>query len=65
MDSGIFLDSSYKMDYPEMGLCVIINNKNFDESTGMYLSITFNPFQIFMPFIFGIIILKNSIDVIS
>lgn len=48
-----------------MGLCIIINNKNFDESTGMYLSITFNPFQIFMPFIFGIIILKNSIDVIS
>ncbi|KAI5943771.1 Caspase-3 [Manis javanica] len=35
VDSGIFLDSSYKMDYPEMGLCVIINNKNFDESTGM------------------------------
>ncbi|XP_037687022.1 caspase-3 isoform X2 [Choloepus didactylus] len=23
------------MDYPEMGLCVIINNKNFHESTGM------------------------------
>ncbi|XP_029412252.1 caspase-3 isoform X2 [Nannospalax galili] len=35
MDSGISLDSSYKMDYPEMGLCIIINNKNFDKSTGM------------------------------
>ncbi|XP_023486170.1 caspase-3 isoform X2 [Equus przewalskii] len=35
MDSGISLDSSYKMDYPEMGLCIIINNKNFHKSTGM------------------------------
>uniref|UniRef100_A0A8C0VSX2 Caspase family p20 domain-containing protein n=1 Tax=Castor canadensis TaxID=51338 RepID=A0A8C0VSX2_CASCN len=35
MDSGISLDSSYKMDYPEMGVCVIINNKNFHKSTGM------------------------------
>ncbi|XP_046504640.1 caspase-3 [Equus quagga] len=35
MDSGISLDSSYKMDYPEMGLCIIINNKNFYKSTGM------------------------------
>lgn len=35
MDSGIYLDSSYKMDYPEMGLCIIINNKNFHKSTGM------------------------------
>ncbi|XP_074132921.1 caspase-3-like isoform X2 [Sminthopsis crassicaudata] len=26
---------SYKMDYPEMGLCVIINNKIFHENTGM------------------------------
>ncbi|KAG9467299.1 hypothetical protein GDO78_015204 [Eleutherodactylus coqui] len=26
---------SYKMDYPEMGLCVIINNKNFHPSTHM------------------------------
>ncbi|XP_069833850.1 caspase-3-like [Dendropsophus ebraccatus] len=25
----------YKMDYPEMGLCVIINNKNFHPSTRM------------------------------
>ncbi|XP_047628299.1 caspase-3 [Phacochoerus africanus] len=35
MDSGISLDVSYKMDYPEMGLCIIINNKNFDKNTGM------------------------------
>nr|AAC18083.1 recombinant reversed caspase-3 [synthetic construct] len=35
MDSGISLDNSYKMDYPEMGLCIIINNKNFHKSTGM------------------------------
>ncbi|XP_012369631.1 caspase-3-like [Octodon degus] len=34
MDSGIFLDGRYKMDYPEMGLCIIIN-KNFHKSTGM------------------------------
>ncbi|XP_004428794.1 caspase-3 isoform X1 [Diceros bicornis minor] len=34
-DSGISLDNSYKMDYPEMGLCIIINNKNFHKSTGM------------------------------
>ncbi|XP_068952229.1 caspase-3-like [Petaurus breviceps papuanus] len=33
-DSGLSSDS-YKMDYPEMGLCVIINNKNFHSSTGM------------------------------
>ncbi|XP_077135690.1 caspase-3 [Ranitomeya variabilis] len=26
---------SYKMDYPEMGLCIIINNKNFLPSTRM------------------------------
>ncbi|KAM6220723.1 caspase-3 isoform 2-T2 [Rhynchocyon petersi] len=35
MDSGISLDCSYKMDYPEMGLCIIINNKNFHSSTRM------------------------------
>lgn len=29
VDSGISLDNSYKMDYPEMGVCLIINNKNF------------------------------------
>lgn len=34
MDSGISLDSRYKMDYPEMGLCLIINNKNF-KANGM------------------------------
>uniref|UniRef100_A0A2K5YAZ4 Caspase family p20 domain-containing protein n=1 Tax=Mandrillus leucophaeus TaxID=9568 RepID=A0A2K5YAZ4_MANLE len=35
VDSGISLDDSYKMDYPEMGLCIIINNKNFHKSTRM------------------------------
>ncbi|XP_004682433.1 PREDICTED: caspase-3 [Condylura cristata] len=35
VDSGISLDNSYKMDYPEMGLCLIINNKNFHGNTGM------------------------------
>lgn len=35
VNSGISLESSYKMDYPEMGLCIIINNKNFHTSTGM------------------------------
>ncbi|XP_049589953.1 caspase-3-like [Syngnathus scovelli] len=25
----------YKMDYPNMGICLIINNKNFDKSTRM------------------------------
>ncbi|XP_006160500.1 caspase-3 isoform X2 [Tupaia chinensis] len=35
MDSGISSDESYKMDYPQMGLCIIINNKNFHKSTGM------------------------------
>ncbi|XP_010972864.1 caspase-3 isoform X1 [Camelus dromedarius] len=35
MDSGLSLDNSYKMDYPEMGLCLIINIKNFHKSTGM------------------------------
>ncbi|OBS66899.1 hypothetical protein A6R68_04559 [Neotoma lepida] len=33
MDSGISMDSSYKMDYPERGVCIIINNKNFHKST--------------------------------
>ncbi|KAJ3587386.1 hypothetical protein NHX12_010984 [Muraenolepis orangiensis] len=27
----------YRMDYPSMGTCVIINNKNFHKSTGMNL----------------------------
>ncbi|XP_072254099.1 caspase-3-like [Pyxicephalus adspersus] len=26
---------SYKMDYPEMGLCIIVNNKNFHPNTRM------------------------------
>uniref|UniRef100_A0A4X2KHQ8 Caspase family p20 domain-containing protein n=1 Tax=Vombatus ursinus TaxID=29139 RepID=A0A4X2KHQ8_VOMUR len=33
-ESGLSSDS-YKMDYPEMGLCVIINNENFHPNTGM------------------------------
>lgn len=28
MDSGVDLNSSYKMGYSKMGLCIIINNKN-------------------------------------
>lgn len=55
MDSGISLDNTYKMDYPEMGLCIIINNKNFDKSTGMCHDLIFLTLQIFVPFIFGII----------
>ncbi|XP_025939846.1 caspase-3 isoform X2 [Apteryx mantelli] len=35
MDSGMLPDYSYRMDYPEMGECVIINNKNFHRETGM------------------------------
>uniref|UniRef100_A0A2K5KGN1 Caspase family p20 domain-containing protein n=1 Tax=Colobus angolensis palliatus TaxID=336983 RepID=A0A2K5KGN1_COLAP len=35
VDSGISLDDSYKMDYPEMGLRIIINNKNFHKCTEM------------------------------
>ncbi|XP_072480099.1 caspase-3-like [Notamacropus eugenii] len=33
-ESGLSSDI-YKMDYPEMGLCVIINNKNFHPNTDM------------------------------
>ncbi|XP_049628638.1 caspase-3-like [Suncus etruscus] len=29
VDSGISLDIRYKMDYPEMGVCLVINNENF------------------------------------
>lgn len=56
MDSGISSqnDNTYKMDYPEMGLCIIINNKNFNKSTGMYHDLILT-LQIFVPFIFGII----------
>uniref|UniRef100_A0A8C2LMQ6 Caspase-3 n=1 Tax=Cricetulus griseus TaxID=10029 RepID=A0A8C2LMQ6_CRIGR len=35
MDSGTYLDNSYKIDYPEIGVCITINNKNFHKSTGM------------------------------
>ncbi|XP_067993079.1 caspase-3 [Melanerpes formicivorus] len=35
VDSDILQDSRYRMDYPEMGECVIINNKNFHRHTGM------------------------------
>ncbi|XP_049628637.1 caspase-3-like [Suncus etruscus] len=29
VDSGISLDIRYKMDYPEMGVCLVINNEKF------------------------------------
>ncbi|XP_019377451.1 PREDICTED: caspase-3 [Gavialis gangeticus] len=35
MDSEILPDDRYRMDYPEMGMCVIVNNKNFHQDTGM------------------------------
>ncbi|XP_040411022.1 caspase-3 [Cygnus olor] len=35
MDSGILPDYSYRMDYPEIGECIIINNKNFHKDTGL------------------------------
>ncbi|KAM9329337.1 caspase-3 [Gastrophryne carolinensis] len=35
MESKFAHRFTYKMDYPEMGLCVIINNKNFHPSTRM------------------------------
>ncbi|XP_035179722.1 caspase-3 [Oxyura jamaicensis] len=35
MDSGILPDYSYRMDYPEIGECIIINNKNFQKDTGL------------------------------
>ncbi|XP_043828258.1 caspase-3-like [Dromiciops gliroides] len=34
-ESGLSIDYLYKMDYPEMGLCVIINNENFHPNTDM------------------------------
>lgn len=48
MDSGILPDYSYRMDYPEMGECVIINNKNFHKDTGntSNFSFIFSIFQI-------------------
>ncbi|XP_046905223.1 caspase-3-like [Hypomesus transpacificus] len=37
VDSRPHVDMTYryKMDYPSLGQCIIINNKNFDRSTGM------------------------------
>ncbi|XP_033611822.1 caspase-3-like [Fukomys damarensis] len=35
MGSRISFENKYKMDYPEMGLCIIINKKNFHRSTGI------------------------------
>ncbi|XP_008325954.1 caspase-3b isoform X3 [Cynoglossus semilaevis] len=37
VDSGQTVSDSYvyRMDYPRMGVCVIINNKNFNKNTGM------------------------------
>ncbi|KAH0616134.1 hypothetical protein JD844_027026 [Phrynosoma platyrhinos] len=35
VDSVIQADESYRMDHPEMGLCILVNNKNFHPATGM------------------------------
>ncbi|XP_063776787.1 caspase-3 isoform X2 [Pseudophryne corroboree] len=35
LESKLAHKFSYKMDYPEIGLCVIVNNKNFHPSTRM------------------------------
>ncbi|KAL8207332.1 UNVERIFIED_CONTAM: hypothetical protein K2H54_054809 [Gekko kuhli] len=35
VDSVIQADESYRMDHAEMGLCVLVNNKNFHPATGM------------------------------
>lgn len=35
VDSVIHADESYRMDLAEMGICVLVNNKNFHPSTGM------------------------------
>ncbi|XP_060634628.2 caspase-3 [Anolis sagrei] len=35
VDSVIEADESYRMDHPEMGLCILVNNKNFHPATGM------------------------------
>ena len=39
VDSRPHVDMTYryKMDYPSLGQCIIINNKNFDRSTGGFL----------------------------
>nr|XP_056711889.1 caspase-3 [Euleptes europaea] len=35
VDSVIKADESYRMDHAEMGLCILVNNKNFHPATGM------------------------------
>ncbi|KAJ6668630.1 hypothetical protein lerEdw1_012112 [Lerista edwardsae] len=35
VDSVIHADESYRMDLAEMGICVLVNNKNFHPATGM------------------------------
>ncbi|XP_044305779.1 caspase-3 [Varanus komodoensis] len=35
VDSVIQADESYRMDFPERGVCVLVNNKNFHPATGM------------------------------
>uniref|UniRef100_A0A8D0BKR8 Caspase-3 n=1 Tax=Salvator merianae TaxID=96440 RepID=A0A8D0BKR8_SALMN len=35
VDSVMQIDESYRMDYPEMGMCILVNNKNFHPATGM------------------------------
>ncbi|XP_038611176.1 caspase-3 [Tachyglossus aculeatus] len=35
LGSSASLDHRYRMDYPNMGICLIINNKNFHPNTGM------------------------------
>ncbi|XP_077790367.1 caspase-3 isoform X1 [Podarcis muralis] len=35
VDSVIPADESYRMDHPEMGMCLLVNNKNFYPATGM------------------------------
>ncbi|XP_072857501.1 caspase-3 [Pogona vitticeps] len=35
VESVIHADESYRMDYPEMGMCILVNNKNFHPATGM------------------------------
>ncbi|XP_025018784.1 caspase-3 isoform X2 [Python bivittatus] len=37
VDSVIQADESYRMDYPEMGICILVNNKHFQPTTGMTL----------------------------
>uniref|UniRef100_A0A8C6XQ97 Interferon regulatory factor 2 n=1 Tax=Naja naja TaxID=35670 RepID=A0A8C6XQ97_NAJNA len=37
VDSVIQTDESYRMDCPEMGICILVNNKHFLPNTGMAL----------------------------